>query len=80
MLENELSRNRICFTFSHGFGNAIERNHAKRLGREAYRNLKPRLRRGYDLILLVHPEVPAPDFTKRMKQMEYLLTKAGLLI
>ena len=99
MLENELSRNRICFTFSRGFGNAVERNRARRLGREAYRNLKPRLRCGYDLILLVYPEdqegnlygapapmaagsveVPAPVFTRRMKQLEYLLTKAGLLL
>jgi len=80
VLENELSRNRICFTFSRGFGNAVERNRARRLGREAYRNLKPRLRRGYDLILLVYPEEPAPVFTMRMKQLEYLLTKAGLLL
>jgi len=80
VLENELSRNRICFTFSRGFGNAVERNHARRLGREAYRNLKPRLRRGYDLILLVYPEEPTPVFTTRVKQLEYLLNKAGLLI
>jgi ribonuclease P protein component len=80
VLENELSRNRICFTFSRNFGNAVERNHAKRLGREAYRNLKPRLRRGYDLILLVYPEEPAPVFAQRMKQLEYLITKADLFI
>jgi ribonuclease P protein component len=80
VLENELSRNRICFTFSRGFGNAVERNHARRLGREAYRNLKPRLRRGYDLILLVYPEEPTPIFTMRIKQLEHLLNKAGLLL
>jgi len=86
VLENELSRNRICFTFSRGFGNAVERNRARRLGREAYRNLKPRLRRGYDLILLVYPEdastpcPTAPVFTKRMKDLEYLLYKAGLML
>jgi ribonuclease P protein component len=80
VLENKLSRNRICFTFSRGFGNAVERNRAKRLGREAYRNLKPRIRRGYDLILLAYPEDPAPVFAGRMKQLEYLLTRAGLLI
>jgi ribonuclease P protein component len=79
VLENRLPRNRICFTFSRGFGNAVERNRARRLGREAYRNLKPRLRRGYDLILLVYPEEPAPVFTMRMKQLEYLLNRAGLL-
>ena len=80
MLENELSRNRICFTFSRGFGNAVERNRAKRLGREAYRNLKPRLRSGFDLILQVYPEEPAPIFARRMKQLEHLLNKAGLLL
>jgi ribonuclease P protein component len=79
ILENRLSRNRICFTFSRGFGNAVKRNRARRLGREVYRNLKPRLRRGYDMILLVYPEEPAPVFARRMKQMEYLLTRAGLL-
>jgi len=80
VLENELPRNRICFTFSRGFGNAVERNRARRLGREAYRNLKPRLRCGYDLILLVYPEEPAPVFAKRMKQLEHLINKAGLLL
>lgn len=80
LLENELSRNRICFTFSRGFGNAVERNRARRLGREAYRNLKPRLRQGYDLILLVYPDDPAPVFAWRMKQLEHLLTKAGLFL
>jgi ribonuclease P protein component len=80
VLENNLLRNRICFSFSRGFGNAVERNHARRLEREAYRNLKPRLRRGYDLILLAYPEEPAPVFAERIKQLEHLLTKAGLLI
>jgi ribonuclease P protein component len=80
VLENKVTRNRICFTFSRGFGNAVERNRARRLGREAYRNLKPRLRRGYDLILLVYPEEPPPVFAGRMKQLEHLLTKAGLLV
>jgi ribonuclease P protein component len=80
VLENKLSLNRICFTFSRGFGNAVERNRARRLGREAYRNLKPRLRRGYDFVLLVYPEESAPVFTKRMKDLEYLLTRAGLLL
>ena len=79
-MENKLPRNRICFTFSRGFGNAVERNRARRLGREAYRNLKPRLRCGYDLILLVYPEGSAPIFTKRMKDLEYLLARAGLLL
>lgn len=58
VLKNSLSGNRICFTFSRGYGNAVQRNRARRLGREAYRHLRPRLAGGYDLILLVYPETP----------------------
>ncbi|MDR0585510.1 MAG: ribonuclease P protein component [Treponema sp.] len=87
VLKNSLSRNRICFTFSRGFGNAVERNRTRRLGREAYRYLRPRLAGGCDLILLVYPEtapVPAAAAKKnglavRTGQLSFLLTKAGLL-
>jgi ribonuclease P protein component len=77
-LENSISNNRICFTFSKGFGNAVQRNRARRLGREAYRLLKPELFSGYDLILLVHPETDAM-LSFRTKQLKSLFTKAGLL-
>jgi len=85
VLKNDLPHNRICFTFSRGFGTAVERNRARRLGREAYRNLKPRLRCGYDLILLVYPEsAPAyagqPTFAGRMEQLRHLFARAGLLL
>jgi ribonuclease P protein component len=56
VLKNELSLNRICFTFSKGFKGAVSRNRAKRLGREAYRLIKHRLENGYDFILLFYPE------------------------
>jgi len=79
VLKNNLTRNRICFTFSRGFGTAVKRNRARRLGREAYRNLKSRLRCGYDLILLLYPEDANQTFAGRKEQMEYLFTRAGLL-
>ena len=79
VLKNSLPRNRICFTFSRGFGTAVMRNRAKRLGREAYRSLKPRLRRGNDLILLVYPDND-PDLAGRKEQLRYLAAKAGLLL
>ena len=79
VLKNGLSRNRICFATSRGYGNAVERNHARRLGREAYRCLKPRLGCGNDMILLVYPENSGSTFTIRMEQLRFLLGKAGLL-
>ena len=75
-LENGLARNRIAFTFARKFGNAVERNRARRVGREAYRLLKNRLRSGYDLVLLVYP---GRDFlADRMDQLETLFFRSGL--
>jgi ribonuclease P protein component len=91
VLQNGLSGNRICFTFSRGYGNAVERNRARRLGREAYRHLRPRLAGGYDLVLLAYPEQPLSaqtdvaaisrknGFALRTEQFAFLFTKAGLL-
>jgi ribonuclease P protein component len=79
VLKNKLPYNRICFTFSRGFGIAVERNRARRLGREAYRSFKPRLRCGYDLILLVYPKDTSPGYAERVGQLKFLLARAGLL-
>jgi len=82
-LKNDLPHNRICFTFSRGFGNAVARNRARRLGREAFRLLRPSLCGGYDLILLVYPETERlfkpVALSDRVKQLEFLFNKAGLL-
>jgi len=78
-LENSLPHNRICFAFSKGFENAVERNRAKRLGREVYRSLKSGIKCGYDMILLVYPDNPDSEYDGRLKQLRHLFAKAGLL-
>jgi len=66
-----------------GYGNAVSRNRAKRLGREAYRLMKNRLSGGYDLILLVSSETEQnrseSALSYRTWQLETLFLKAGLL-
>ncbi|MCL2381727.1 MAG: ribonuclease P protein component [Treponema sp.] len=74
---NGLEHNRIAFTFSRKFGKAVERNRCRRLSREAYRQLRNKLRKGYDLVLLVYPGQDV--FLVRMEQMRGLFSRAGLL-
>ena len=91
LLENNLPFNRICFTFSklskgkqvsmrNQFWNAVARNRAKRLGREAFRLIRHSLKCGYNIVLLVYPETEKTAvFSDRERQLESLFKKAGLL-
>jgi ribonuclease P protein component len=74
--ETKQAKNRIAFTFSRKFGNAVQRNRARRLGREAYRYIRNDLKAGYDLVWLLYP---GPDvLVERKKQLETLCSRAGL--
>ena len=78
VLRNNLPYNRICFTFSRGKWNAVARNRAKRLGREAFRLMKGCLLGGHDLLLLVYPG-KRESLSDRTRQLEFLFRKAGLI-
>jgi len=75
-LRNNREFNRIAFTFPRKFGNAVQRNRAKRVGREAYRLSKHRLKTGYDMVLLVYPGNDTLSY--RARQLEKLMDRAGL--
>lgn len=74
---NGTDENRVAFTFARKYGNAVERNRSRRLSREAYRLMKSRLKRGFDLVILVYPG--GDDFRLRVRLMESLCMKAGLI-
>ncbi len=75
-VENGLSYNRIACTVVRRYGNAVERNRAKRFIREVFRNEKHCLKGGHDLVVLMYPG--DYDFWKRKEQFEDLCAKAGL--
>ncbi|MDR1128438.1 MAG: ribonuclease P protein component [Treponema sp.] len=77
VVQNEQPHNRIAFTFARKFGNAVERNRARRLSREVYRLIRDSLEPGFDLVLLLYPG--GDFFAKRTEQLEILFRKAALL-
>jgi len=86
VLNNNQPFNRICFSFSKSkdlrFVNAVYRNRAKRIGREAFRLMKGRISNGHDLILLIYaePDSGNASLSARIRgQLEFLFIKAGLL-
>jgi len=54
---NGLDKNRLGVSASRKVGKAVVRNRAKRLVKEQYRLAEPRLKRGYDLVVVVRPAV-----------------------
>jgi ribonuclease P protein component len=79
-LDNGRAANRIMFTFPRKFGNAVQRNRARRLGREAYRLSRCSVKTGYDLVLLVYPRESPVKETREVRkgQLSVLFSKAGL--
>ncbi len=76
-LPSDLAFNRVAFALPRGYGTAIQRNFAKRISREVYRNLKGELARSYDLLFLFYPG--NDTISIRENQIRLLCKKAGLL-
>ena len=75
-VENSLSWNRIAVCPVRGFRKAVDRNRAKRLCREAYRDLKNQVATGYDIAFVFYP---GPySFRDRHRQIESLFEGVGL--
>ena len=75
-VENALSWNRIAVCPVRGYRKAVDRNRHKRACREAYRQLKERIRPGLDMAFVLYPG--EYGFHERLRQMESVLQRAGL--
>jgi ribonuclease P protein component len=77
IMENGLPYNRVLVAPVRKSGNAVQRNRLRRVGKEAYRRLKPRLQTGFDLAFVVYPG----DYTfdDRLEHFQRLLRQARVL-
>lgn len=70
---------RIGITTSKKIGKAVERNRARRIIREAYYNLMPQLKPGYDIVFVARGKTPHVKSTDILPVMKRQLKEAGVL-
>lgn len=75
----ELPRVRLGVAAGRMVGNAVQRNRAKRLLREAVRPILPGLPPGWDVILIARPGVAVASLEETRMALTTLLRRAGLI-
>jgi ribonuclease P protein component len=77
--KNGKNYNRKAFLASKKVGKAIARNRARRLMKESFRGLAPRVRTGYDILLIARNTIEGARCPEVAKAMKTSLTKGKLL-
>lgn len=71
--------NRLGITVSKKLGKAVTRNRIRRRIREAYRLLEPKLRTGYDIVIVARHASERAVFSSLTEEMELHFRELGLL-
>ena len=70
---------RVGFCASKKQMGAVGRNKARRLMREAYRHLEPRIREGNDIVITLKSVDELPSYAEIHREMEVLLSRLKVL-
>jgi len=79
-MPNGLPHNRYGLITSKKLGSAVARNRVRRRLREVVRLLHPRLRAGFDIVVIARPGLVGKPFVAMQRILEELSQRAGLLM
>ncbi|MDQ5983096.1 MAG: Ribonuclease P protein component [Eubacteriales bacterium SKADARSKE-1] len=79
IIKNYKKGTRIGITTSKKIGNAVERNRARRVIKEAYRQIAPKISGNFDIVFVARRPATNTLSTKIMEQMLKQLKLAGLV-
>ena len=79
VFQNRMSSKRIGITTSKKTGNAVKRNRSRRIIKEAYRQIMPKIKVKADFVFVSRAKTCDAKTTDILKAMSYHLRKAGIL-
>ena len=78
-MKNKKQYNRLGLTVSTSVGKAVKRSRAKRLIRESYRVIEPKLPQGYDFVVVARNRVVDKTMEQIRRDMEFAISSLGLI-
>jgi ribonuclease P protein component len=79
VLRTDLGSSRFGLATSRALGSAVVRNRVRRRLREALRSMAPRLRPGWDVLVIARPGLVGADHRTLLETLTRLLRRSGVL-